>query len=752
MYSYQIIFPVYLFSTLIILNIEHSFCNSCNIQTNLELFHCSHQGLTTLPGLIHENTIELNLSYNLIEILHEDSFTRLVNIRKLILGHNRIYKITERAFLPIANTLIWLDLRFNQLTSNFHHPFPVTAFSQLVHVNYLDLSGNALNYLPARFLHGMSMSLHRLEMSFLSNKIYTEPNTFYGLSRLHHLNLAYNMFVHFMEDTLHGLRPEYFSYLNLEGVKWTCDCQIVWFRQWLNRLPKKAVYINSKPGGECSSPIQYKNMALMHLNLTSLQCQPELMHTIPSSHYNVNMNHTNPTITPIHVYGTQGENLTLVCSFISKPKMQIQWFYNGVLIQPHWSHVIQTVSPGINFTTTLYFKQLNKTTNEGYYQCQASNQIGQASAIFNVHVENSVVKHNPLQVNNKNLNVQFDYNSWLNPIVITIFIVLFNGTFIIIGLFIMKCIYSKRVSHQNNRRKLSNKGLTNNIKSQNVIDTKLIISNCTPNTTTTTPTITTNNNNSSNNQLITPIKCHSIDQNKTNQTCTDFIPISSKLYKGNLHNTIKEFDMIQQANDQSTHQNQYYDRVDLLKNNKTILQTKLINHSMKQDTPSPQSSDMGYLTLNASQNCESLIDFNANLNECNNNMVIKQLKPKIYYTLGVRSRNHSLELVYSLNNTQDKHSKCSMHHQDCSIISDSSLSPKQISYSPESSSFDQHSNKHQLDSETTNTLHDKLVDQNSCPIHGSTKVNEINSVPNQSTTDCPIHGSKSFINLNKSPL
>ncbi|RTG81898.1 uncharacterized protein DC041_0006094, partial [Schistosoma bovis] len=79
------------------------------------------------------------LSYNYIEILHEDSFTRLQNIRKLILAHNRIYKITERAFLPIVNTLIWLDLRFNQLTSNFHNPFPVLAFSQLIHVRYLDL-------------------------------------------------------------------------------------------------------------------------------------------------------------------------------------------------------------------------------------------------------------------------------------------------------------------------------------------------------------------------------------------------------------------------------------------------------------------------------------------------------------------------------------------------------------------------------------------------------------------------------------
>ncbi|XP_018652020.1 putative slit [Schistosoma mansoni] len=543
-------------------------CNSCHLQTNIEIFHCSHYGLTTLPGYIHENTIELNLSYNLIEILHEDSFTRLHNIQKLILAHNKIYKITERAFLPIMNSLIWLDLRFNQLISNYHNPFPVLAFSQLVYVSYLDLSGNELNYLPARFLYGMGMSLKRLEMSLLSNKIYTEPDTFDGLNRLHHLNLAYNIFANLMEDALNGLRPEHFSYLNLEGVKWTCDCHILWFRQWLNRLPKKALYINSKPGGECVSPSQYQHMALMYLNLTSLQCEPELMHTIPSHHddkndkNSVKRNLTDRVTTPIHVYGIEGENLTLVCSFISEPKMYIQWFYNGILIQPHWSHVIQTISPGIKFTTTLFFKQLDKTTDEGYYKCQASNYKGQASATFYVHVQKPI----------------------------------------------------------------------------------------------------------------------------------------------------------------------------------------------EQRTPSPQSSDMGYLTSNASQNCESLIDLNPNHNEYNSS--IKQLKPRVYYTLGVRSGNHSPELIYSLNNTNEK------HHLTCSIdqdysISDNSLSPKQMSCSPESYSFHQHSDKHQYGSQNTNVYHDKTFNQTSCPIHGLINKNENDFNPayliqNQNNSDCPIHGSKSFTNLGKS--
>ncbi|TNN08300.1 Leucine-rich repeat-containing protein [Schistosoma japonicum] len=505
MYSYYFISIL----ILIIFDDKLILCNSCILQSDIEVFYCSHKGLTTLPGFIHENTIELDLSYNLIEILHEDTFTRLHHIRKLILANNKIYKITERAFLPIAKTLTWLDLRFNQLTSNYHNPFPVTAFSQLIHVSYLDLSGNALNFLPAKFLYGMGMSLDRLEMSLISNKIYTEPDTFNGLSRLHHLNLAHNIFVNLMEDALHGLRPEHFSYLNLDGVKWICDCQILWFRQWLNRLPKKALYINSKPGGVCESPPQYKNMALMYLNLTSLQCEPELMHTIPSVHNitnnnNVKINHADSVTTPIHVYGIHGENLTLVCSFISEPKMQIQWFYNGILIQPHWSRFIQTVSPGVKFTTTLYFKQLDKTTDEGYYKCQASNHKGYASATFYVHVQKSIAKDVQLQLLNKNSIVKLDYNSLFNPTNVIIFIVLFNMIFIIIGLFILKCIYNKRVSFRNHKIIKSTNGLTGNIEPHDVTYEKSI-----------TSTYTTNMN-SDNSQSVTHLIKNSQGNNKNN--------------------------------------------------------------------------------------------------------------------------------------------------------------------------------------------------------------------------------------------
>lgn len=731
-----------LFLLLIIINNYYIMCNSCHLQTDIKLFHCSHKGLTTLPGFINENTIELDLSYNYIEILHEDSFTRLQNIRKLILAHNRIYKITERAFLPIVNTLIWLDLRFNQLTSNFHNPFPVLAFSQLIHVRYLDLSGNELSYLPARFLYGMGMSLNRLEMSLLSNKIYTEPDTFNGLNRLHHLNLAHNIFANLMEDALHGLRPEHFSYLNLEGVKWICDCQILWFRQWLNRLPKKALYVNSKPGGECDSPLQYQNVALMYLNLTSLQCEPELMHTVPSHHgdkndkNNVKMNLTDHVTTPIHVYGIQGENLTLVCSFISEPKMHIQWFYNGILIQPHWSHIIQTVSPGIKFTTTLFFKQLDKTMDEGYYKCQASNYKGQASATFYVHVQKSNEKSNQLQLFNENLNNEVDYTFLFNPIIITIFIVVCNVTFIIIGLFIVRCIYNKRLSHQNHKITLSNDGLKTNIEPHNVSYEKLITSNCGP------------NNNNNNIQPFTQINVNPLNSNQNHKICTDFISISSKLHNEDLSN-LQEIDSIQQIDNRLNDGNKRYPGDLLNNNNKSILQTKLLNHSMKQETPSPQSSDMGYLTSNASQNCESPIDLNPNHNEYNSS--IKQLKPRVYYTLSVRSGNHSPELIYSLNNTNEKHHlTCSMD-QDCSI-SDSSLSPKQISCSLESYSFHQHSGKHQ---NNTNVCHDKTLDQTSCPIHGliNKNDNDFNSsylIQNHSNSDCPIHGSNSFTNLDKS--
>ncbi|CAH8551163.1 unnamed protein product [Heterobilharzia americana] len=731
----------------IITNDKVILSNMCSSQTDMDIFHCSHKRLTEIPSFIHENTRELDLSHNLIEILHEDSFTRLRNVHKLILGYNRIYKITERAFLPIADTLTWLDLRFNQLTSTLHTPFPIAAFSQVVHVNYLDLTGNALGFLPAGFLYHMGRSLNHLEFSSIPTRIHMESNTFNGLSQLHHLNFANNTFANLMEEALRGLRPEHFSYLNLEGVKWICDCQILWFRRWLSRLPRKALYFNSKPGGECSSPPQYQNMALMYLNLTSLQCQPELMNTVPTTYNTENTNLTDH-IMPVHVYGLQGHNLTLVCSFVSEPKMQIQWFHNGILIQPHWSRVVQTISPGIKFTTTLYFEQLDKIKDEGQYRCQASNLKGAASATFYVHVQTSVEQNDQLQSYNNKPNYDEQVNQVFNPVIIIICIVLFNIAFIIIGLFTLKCVYNKHMLSQNQVMTASGKKLKSDTEAHNVDYNPPVVENhlsCAGNSLQLSAQIDPdpiNNKDFSTNMVYLPSElcCENLSHVQMKSMTQ---PVENKMFDRNAYLTDG---ILNDNNNQNTQ--------------KSVLQTKLVHHFMKQETPSPQSSDMGYLTSNASQNCDSLLDCGSNCVESLSSA--KQPKPKSYYTLGVRSRSRSPELIYFLNTLHEKQPISYPKHSECSMLT-GSLLPKCIAHSAERHSYHhQYTSKSQSVNSNTQAENGTLTNQASCPIHGLIHRNKndsnlgiqcvIHSPHNKNKSHCPIHGNRNLPNPMKSDM
>ncbi|TPP55992.1 putative slit [Fasciola gigantica] len=352
----------------------------CAPQLDVTKFQCTHSRLIEVPGNINRLTEELDLSHNLIEVLHEDSFHRLNSLRRLVLSHNKIYKITERAFLAVAQTLTYLDLRNNQIMSNSITSFPVTALAPLVHLTYLDLSGNPLSIVPTEFLRHMGANLTQLDLSSVPMKLQIQPGAFRGLAQLHRLNLAGNSFGEFNEDSFEGLRPAQFSQLSFHGVQWRCDCRLLWFRRWLNHVPRKALFADALPGGECISPPAFKGRSLLFLNLTDLQCAPRLLGTIPPS-----QEQDSPE--PVHVVALDGYNLTLSCVFVSEPKTQVHWYQNGILIQSHWKRFTQFTSSGTKFTTSLHFHQLNSQLDTGTYQCQTSNQKGSAGKNFMVDVK-----------------------------------------------------------------------------------------------------------------------------------------------------------------------------------------------------------------------------------------------------------------------------------------------------------------------------------------------------------------------------
>ncbi|KAA0199366.1 putative slit [Fasciolopsis buskii] len=408
----------------------------CAPQLDVIKFQCTHARLIEVPGNINRLTEELDLSHNLIEVLHEDSFHGLHSLRRLVLSHNKIYKITERAFLAVAQTLTYLDLRNNQIMSNSMTSFPVTALAPLIHLTYLDLSANPLTIVPTEFLRHMGANLTQLDLSSIPTKVKIQPGAFRGLARLHRLNLAGNSFSEFNEDGFEGLRPAQFSQLSLHGVQWRCDCRLLWFRRWLNHVPRKALFADALPGGECISPPAFKGRSLLFLNLTDLQCAPRLLGTIPPSQ-------DLETPEPVHVIALDGYNLTLSCVFVSEPKMQVHWYQNGVLIQPHWKRFTQTTSSGTKFTTSLHFHQLNSHLDIGTYQCQTSNQKGSAGKNFMVDIKTQLTPENgakQIQAAGETEKPLMQAHELGKYLIILSIIAASNIVFFIVGAITYKCI------------------------------------------------------------------------------------------------------------------------------------------------------------------------------------------------------------------------------------------------------------------------------------------------------------------------
>ncbi|CAH8541816.1 unnamed protein product [Dicrocoelium dendriticum] len=357
----------------------------CPPQPDVTTFRCNHMRLKDVPNAVHTDTLDLDLSHNLIEVLHEDSFIRLHRLRRLVLRHNSIYKITDRAFLNEAHSLEILDLRNNRIASNKIILFPTAAFLPLVRLIHLDLSANSIGLLPTGFLRQMGAYLKRLEISASTVAMQIQPGAFSGLARLSHLDLGHNTFIEFRADVLDGLHPELLSYFSLQGVQWNCDCHIRWFQRWLNMVQLKALSSDSHPGGECIAPTEFQGLALVHLNQPGLQCPPSLLDMEPAGS-------TGNPAEVVQVIGVRGSNLTLQCTFVSETKPQLEWYRNGIRIRPHWKRLQQTTMSNTRPSTSLKFHKLDPQLDSGLYRCEAGNQAGTAKAEFNLSIYSSLPK------------------------------------------------------------------------------------------------------------------------------------------------------------------------------------------------------------------------------------------------------------------------------------------------------------------------------------------------------------------------
>ena len=181
-------------------------CGSCNINLTAFTADCSFQNLSKVPSYIPDSTkvlklrdnrfkevnlrqfrrfynlVELDLSWNDIIHLNNDSYTKFSTLRVLDISHNRKLKDLNSDFFASIPNLQWLSIRGNELV--------VSMFKGLRNLTYLDMSSNQLinvtstPFMELEYLEDLNLQLCRLR--------HLRATMFTGLSNLLRLNLGYN--------------------------------------------------------------------------------------------------------------------------------------------------------------------------------------------------------------------------------------------------------------------------------------------------------------------------------------------------------------------------------------------------------------------------------------------------------------------------------------------------------------------------------------------------------------------------------
>eukprot|EP00057_Strongylocentrotus_purpuratus_P008194 XP_011662668.1 PREDICTED: toll-like receptor 4 [Strongylocentrotus purpuratus] len=230
---------------------------------SLEFLVMADVGKFTMKGLFRnmQNLSNLDISYNRLEILSIDQFTTTSALRVLnmsgshLKAEDLVDKQTGTSLFSGLVSLRTLKLRRNSLATLHALPGIFTSLGSLVELDLTDchirqvasgtfanlttllqlsLQDNELTSVPRDAFQG----LHKLQVLQLQyNSIaFIEQELFMGTNELKELYLQNN---HISTVASYTLMPSSLIRLNIANNPLTCDCQLAWFRQWLNEVEGK---------------------------------------------------------------------------------------------------------------------------------------------------------------------------------------------------------------------------------------------------------------------------------------------------------------------------------------------------------------------------------------------------------------------------------------------------------------------------------------------------------------------------------
>ncbi|XP_026563295.1 matrix-remodeling-associated protein 5 [Pseudonaja textilis] len=254
--------------------------------------HCTFRSLGAVPSKISKHVERINLGFNSIQTVSENSFAGLSKLELLMLHGNDIQNIPNGALKDLSSLQVF-KISYNKL-----QVITGQTLQGLFNLMRLHLDHNRIEFIHPNAFNGLiSLKLLHLEGNLLQQ---LHPNTFSTFLVLDYFRMSTIKHLYLSENAIRTLPKGIFERMSLleniylHGNPWSCDCRLKWFLEWTEKsagilkCKKDKAYENGQLCPKCTFPKQFQKQDI--LNMKDISCKTPIIQSPLKQSINIKEN------------------------------------------------------------------------------------------------------------------------------------------------------------------------------------------------------------------------------------------------------------------------------------------------------------------------------------------------------------------------------------------------------------------------------------------------------------------------------
>ncbi|KFV96171.1 Matrix-remodeling-associated protein 5 [Eurypyga helias] len=245
---------------------------ACYLPTEV---HCTFRSLAAVPARIPAHVERINVGFNSIQSIYENSFAGLTKLELLMIHGNDIQNIPNGALKDLVSLQVF-KISYNKLKVITGQTLRGLSSLMRLHMDH-----NRIEFIHPNSFNGLtSLRLVHLEGNLLQQ---LHPDTFSTFMVLDYFKLSTVRHLYLSENALRTLPTEMFQgmplleNLYLHGNPWACDCSLKSLLEWnevsggVLKCKKDKAYEGGQLCPKCNSPKQLQKEDIQ--NLKDISCR-----------------------------------------------------------------------------------------------------------------------------------------------------------------------------------------------------------------------------------------------------------------------------------------------------------------------------------------------------------------------------------------------------------------------------------------------------------------------------------------------